>query len=147
MRARNLLPSLYGQVIIPAAVQRELVELIPHDPAYDVTTHGWVEIRDVCETKETVALLQRGLDLGESEAITLARELSADLLLIDERKGSRVADEFGLAHVGLLGVLITAKHKALLKEIRSILTCLRNEIGFWISDEVFEHVLDLSGEK
>jgi len=51
----DLLPSLYGKVIIPAAVQRELSELVSHDPAYDVATHAWMQIREVCDTKERPA--------------------------------------------------------------------------------------------
>ena len=52
------------------------------------------------------------MDNGEAEAIALAIELKADLLLLDERLGRKVASRFRLNYVGLLGVLIEAKHKS-----------------------------------
>ena len=51
------------------------------------------------------------VDLGEAEAIALAEELQADFLLIDERKGRRLAQARDLRVVGLLGVILIAKRR------------------------------------
>jgi predicted nucleic acid-binding protein len=52
---------------------------------------------------------QENIDLGEAEAIILALELKAGLLLMDERRGRAVAMSYGLQVTGLLGVLLQAK--------------------------------------
>ena len=142
----HLLPAVYGEVIMPEAVRDELAQLVPLNSAYDMAMHSWVDVRRVSGRHEIGALLRRGLDPGEAEAIVLAQELAADLLLIDERHGAAVADELGLQHVGVLGVLIAAKRRNLIPQVSSIVAKLRDEVGFWLSDDVVRHVLLLAGE-
>lgn len=109
----TLLPLLYGQVIIPEAVYRELVDIDPPVPGtIEVQTVSWLEVQPVVN-REVVERLQGDvrLDPGESEAIALALELEADLLLIDERRGRAEADRLGIKITGLLGILVEAKQK------------------------------------
>src|SRR5947208_3422389 len=83
----DLLRSLYGTLVIPRAIYREIVEMGAGLPgAVDVQQSDWIETRDIADPAATAALLGR-LDRGEAEAIVLACELKADLLLMDERKG------------------------------------------------------------
>ena len=51
---------------------------------------------------------------GESEAIALAKQCNADILLMDERDGSAVARQLGLTVAGTLAVLALAAEKGLL---------------------------------
>ena len=79
----QLLCQLYNQVTIPEAVYRELVEIYPPVPGtLEVQTAPWLEVRQV-SNRQAIERLQLDvrLDLGESEAIALALELNADLLL------------------------------------------------------------------
>ena len=86
------------------------------------------------------------LDEGESEAIALAMELRADLLLIDERKARLVARRFGSHHIGIVGMLIEAKQNGLIKAVKPFLDDLMIKAGFWISQKLYNRVLNETGE-
>ena len=100
-----------------------------------------VPLRD----RQHVRLLQHILDDGESEAIALAQEQSADLLLIDERAGRTVAANLGLEIIGVLGILLEAKTKTLIPRIEPLLTNL-HAIGFRKSPALVQRVLQAAGE-
>lgn len=95
---QGLLPLLYTRVLIPHAVLEELGH------------PGTPEARAQMPSMPALA----GLDLGESEAIRLAQQVSADLLLMDERRGVRLAREAGLDVTGTIGVLIQAAQRNLI---------------------------------
>jgi len=142
----DLLEQLYGTVIIPKAVYHEIVVLGAGQPgAIEVQTLAWIEARDVTD-RALVTALQTSLDEGEAEAIALTIELHADLFLIDERRGRRVAFSFGLHFVGLLGVLIEAKHKGYVSSVKSVLDDLIAKAGFWVSGRLYARVLEAAGE-
>ena len=137
---------LFGQVVISQEVHQELMR----DPkaiggAYDAIEAGWLEVHAVRDRSSVDRLLQT-LHIGEASAIVLAQELAADFLLIDERSGARLASAAGLKTVGVLGILLEAKAAGLIKTVRPYLDRLRDEIGFWISKQVYEYVLNLAGE-
>jgi predicted nucleic acid-binding protein len=67
------------------------------------------------------------------------------LLLLDERRGRAVAGRFGLRVVGLLGVLLDAKQRGLILEVKPLLEALRHA-GFHISQELFDRVVQAAGE-
>lgn len=81
-------------------------------------------------------LLKR-VDLGEVELIVLALENKVDLLLIDERKGRKVVEEYGLIIIGLVGILIDVKLKNYVNDIKLILDKLIYDIGFRISLKLY----------
>ena len=92
-----------------------------------------------------VQLLREELDSGESEAIVLARELDAVLVLIDERAATRKARGIGLQTVGTLGVLLMAKNKGLVPDLKPLLDSLR-QADFRMSDDLYRLVLASVGE-
>lgn len=145
--ALELLHQLYDRVIIPQAVYDEMASLGYRVPGtVEVQTLDWIENRTV-ENRQGVEELQVDLDIGEAEAIILALELDADLLLLDERRGRRVALELGVRKIsGLLAVLQEAKTKGLILEIKPILDRLISENNFRISVSLYNRVLQFAGE-
>lgn len=140
----DLLRQLYQNVFIPAAVYRELTAASGSHPGAIVQSLDWIEARDVAN-RLLVTALRIDLDEGEEEAIALAQEISADLLLLDERRGRAVAGRFGLRVVGLLGVLVDAKQQGLIPEVKPLLDALVRA-GFRISQDLYARVLQAAGE-
>jgi predicted nucleic acid-binding protein len=109
----SVLPSLYQRVLIPPSVLGEL----GHAGAPKIVGEWLLDLPNWIEVQRTAAppdAALADLDPGEREAIQLAQEQRADLLLIDERLGRLVAKRRGLATTGTLGVLLAAAQKGLL---------------------------------
>lgn len=134
----ELLATLFGEVVVPEAVRRELLRTHADLPS-------WLRVEPVRQP-ERVALYAQTVDAGEAEAIALARELRADHLLMDERKGRRLAASEGLSVVGLLGVVLMAKRRGLITSARGLLLQLDREAGVYLSDELREAALRSVGE-
>lgn len=139
----EILKQLYEQVIIPEAVSQEITGSTPDLPgASEVQTLEWIIAQSV-QDHVVVRALQGELDAGEAEAIALAVELQADLLLIDERRARVVATRLGL---NVVGVLVEAKHKSLIPHLKPILDELITRAGFRVSPQLYERVLQAVGE-
>lgn len=141
----DLLRQLYGTVVIPEAVFFELTVDPANPGASAVQTLHWIETKPVLN-QTLVTALRTSLDEGESEAIALAIEMKATLLLMDERLGRTTAAQLGLQVIGLLGVLLEAKHRGFISAIKPLLDDLTNHAGFWISPQLYSYVLQSAGE-
>jgi len=142
----DLFHKLYGELIVPEAVWQEVVvEGAGHPGADEVKTAPWIKVRAV-NNKPLVQVLRQDLDAGEAEAIALALEVGAELLLMDEHLGRETARHLGLRYMGLIGVLIEAKHKGLIHAVKLYLDALRDIAGFRVSDALYRRVLQDEGE-
>ena len=142
----HLLYQLYGNVLIPDAVYRELTDpSFPVAGATEVQTLDWIQTRVIAD-RTIVDSLSNELDPGEAEAIALAIEVQADQVLIDERRGRQVAARLNLGYIGLLGILVEAKHVGLVTEVKPLLDALVNQAGFWIAAPLYSSVLQLVDE-
>jgi Predicted nucleic acid-binding protein, contains PIN domain len=130
-----LLRSLYRRVLIPNAVLAEL-----NDAGAPVVVQRWIaDIPDWIEVSVPgTCPLDRALgalDPGEREAILLAQERHADLLLIDERRGRAEAIRRGLATTGTIGVLLSAGERALINT-EGVYQRLIDETNFRVTPEL-----------
>lgn len=140
----DLLRQLYRRVVIPETVADELRVIATHRTALgELDWIETVELRD----KALYTLLIETLDKGEAEAIGLSVELSADLLLIDERDGRAAASNLGIDIIGIAGVLVEAKRVGLLQLVKPELEKLATDAGFWISPGLVAEVLSSVGEQ
>jgi predicted nucleic acid-binding protein len=125
----GLLHDLYAEIVVPPAVQRELSRNgIDLDPL-------WTRVVAARDQGDVAALCEQ-LDPGEAEAIVVAAELAAELLLVDEKRGRRIAIDRGLEVTGLLGVLAEAKARGLISQCQPILDDMIRFAGFWIGDDL-----------
>ncbi len=104
----DLLPALFDRVIAPPGVIVELSHPGAPQPVktWAAATPAWLEV--IRPTRIDPGLR---LGAGENEAISVAQELSANLLLMDERKASRTAQGLGMHVVGTLNVLAVAAER------------------------------------
>lgn len=140
--------SQFQEVWIPDAVTREL-ELLPNPDAKamieDAVRSGWLRRRTLANPR-LAAVLANDLDAGEEEAIVLATEIPADILLIDEKEGRSYARQAGILVRGVLGILIRAKMAADITSAKSSIDELREIGGFFVSPALEEEVLRSVGE-
>ena len=142
----DLLPALFGKLVIPPAVFEEITGALPDAPgAAVIKIAPWIKHSTVTN-KPLVTTLRLDLDPGEAEAIACALENRASLLLIDERRGRRAAQQLGIPIMGLIGVLLMARKQRLIPHIRPHLDALRNVAGFWMSTALYDRVLHDVGE-
>jgi predicted nucleic acid-binding protein len=142
----RLLSELYGELTIPEAVWREVVLEGQGQPgAKAVENAHWIRVQPA-ENCELTRALRQELDAGEAEAIALAVEAGAEFLLMDERLGRETALHMDVRCVGLIGVLVEAKQKGLINEVRPLLDALRDLAGFWISEVLYQRVIECEGE-
>lgn len=139
----NIFKELYGKIIIPQAV---FDEIIPKDKGkYGIEEiesaieSGWI-IRKKIRNRMAVEMLLSELDLGEAEAIVLAREEKANLVILDNREPRRIAKSLAFNVIGTLGVFKQAHMSGLVKNLKDILDEIKLK-GFWISQDLYTEIL------
>lgn len=137
----QILPVLYGQILVPASVCDEL----KHPRAADAVRTwmnqppAWLEVRTPANVPDP-ELAGAHLDAGERDAILLAEELGADQLIIDEVRGRRVAQHRHLPVTGTLGVLKVGAQGGLL-DLKTAVARLR-QTSFHVAQDVLDRLLD-----
>ena len=139
----NILPQLYGEVLIPQSVYDELSAIPTQEAA--LSDQQWLIIHADVDT-DYVNYLLGDLDLGEAQAIALAVELSADYIIIDERVGRTIAKRENLDVIGLLGLLIRAKQEGYIQGVKHPLDRLMSEAGFYVAPSLYSFVLQQADE-
>jgi predicted nucleic acid-binding protein len=141
-----LLPPLFGTIIAPAAVVAEFERLAAADRRFrGLLFPAFIEQSGPEGILPSLLAMSR-LQAGEIAALSLAVERKADAVLMDELAGRNAAATLGLRPIGLLGVLLEAKTRALIPALEPLLDRLENEAAFWIRPSLRAHILNAAGE-
>jgi predicted nucleic acid-binding protein len=129
-----LLPEVFADLVAPPVVAHEVspsVGRLPH----------WVRV----QAPSAIHEMARPLDIGEREAISVAIEIAADTVLLDDLPARKVATRLGLHVVGSAGVLILAKENGLIPAVAAHLNSMRAN-DLYVSDDLYENVFRTAGE-
>lgn len=133
----DLLPVLFPEFWIPEAVFREVaVAGLGRPGAAALSDASWTE--RIRPAPEPDPLLVAELDPGEAAVISLARVNTPCMAIIDEKRGRRIPHRvYGLPVKGMAGLLVEAKRRGLLNDLRSTSLELRRA-GYYLSDTIIE---------
>ena len=140
---QELLRRLYDSIVIPPRVAEELSQ-----PSTPVEVRAWVRNPPDWLTVDRRPLGDRirNLDPGEADAIALALQLHANVLLIDEQRGRAEARRLGLRPLGVVGILEQASIQNLF-ELAPALTQLVTTTNFRIASSVIDDILTRDRER
>ncbi len=137
-----LLEELFDTVVVPETVYHEATRPDKKEAqALKLFLQGKVRHVDL----QGYVFLDAFADAGETEAMLLYKQISADKLLIDDRRGRKVAKINHISTIGSLGVLLAAKEKGLVAEVSPLLRKLESS-DIYLSQQVIATVLQLAGE-
>lgn len=136
-----LLENMFGKLHISKAVWEELNQY--NNPDFDKSVLNY--LGDKVITIKSKNHLITSMDYGESESVILYNELNADFLLIDDNKARLFAESLNVNCIGTLGVLIIAKQKGLIEELRPLFFQLISA-GRYFSKKLLNEILILENE-
>lgn len=133
----DVLPAIFGAILIPPAVALEIAPSIPDLPT-------WLQVQSL-KLAVPCQVLQRSLGPGEREALALAVEVQAARILLDDLPARRIARTLNVTVTGTVGVLLVAKRHGVIEHVRPSLDALMTE-GFFVGAELYDEVLQLADE-
>ena len=139
----SLLRDLYTEVWIPRKVEKEFLRKDPVVRREALENAPWIKTVDLTDPR--TAAVHAELDDGEAEALALANEHDARLVLLDEKRGRQKAKQIGLTAIGIVGVLQEAKEEGLIDVIKPLLMQLQDN-GIHLSESLINNALQDAGE-
>lgn len=141
----EILRELYQEIYIPQAVYNEITEKDDTASKNIQNSLNWIHVENI-QNPEKYTMYRAKLHAGEVEVMILAQESpEADLLIIDDNAARKTAKYLGLTVTGTMGVLLKAKSKSIIIEIKPLLNKLQAS-GFYISEQVIKLILKQAGE-
>ena len=98
------------------------------------------------QSSTLLGILLSSLHKGEAEAIALATDMRADIVIIDEQEARQTAIQAGLSVTGVLGILLRAKRAGKIRALAPEIQALRNKARFFIAPSLEAKVLTAAGE-
>jgi len=139
-----ILERQFGRLTIPLAVYNDIVIKGEGKPgAKDVAEALWLQVKEaegISQLEKLSSILHR----GEAEAIILAEEINADLIILDDGRARRAAKAIGLNVAGTLAILCIARQKGLISKLKPLLDDLK-AAGFHMGRE-YDQILKDAGE-
>ncbi len=135
---------MYGEICIPQEVFNEIEAGKNKEFYTDLSKMEWIKIEKINNKKALSYFLD--LDKGEAEAVVLATEKEADLIILDESLGRFHAKHARLKVTGTIGILLKAKQLGYINKLKPLLLELRTK-NVWLSDNFIEKALQLANEK
>ncbi len=138
IKKMDILKMLFSEIFVPEAVFTEF--MVKASDTED--ERKFAEIIKTAKVKDSVAVmtLQADLGKGESECIVLAKEMSADFVVLDDKDAIKMAEFLGLDVIGTLGMLVMAHKKGEIKNLKSVIDEIR-EKNFWMDDKLYNEIL------
>ena len=146
----GLLRDLFGRIKISQAVFHEVVTYGRGRPGAEEVAKAsgtWIDVAERAPTAFTLQIMdEQKLQLGEMQTIELATELTAEIVLIDERRAVQFARESGLTVLRTGTIYAASKRSGLISSVRERLIALRAS-GFWLTDRDYLSILAACGEQ
>ena len=139
----DILKSLFGEIWIAPAVEREFTAIESEQRKRALAENDWIKVVQLIQPGRVNAFV--GLDIGEAETLALAEEMEARLVLLDERKARRYAQQLKLKISGSMGILLLAKEARIIAAVSPVLEEIQ-EAGLYISTDLMNRILVLAGE-
>jgi predicted nucleic acid-binding protein len=136
----EILQEIFGGITIPDAVRREVTAKDNHT----LDGYDWIRVAEIADTSAK-KVFTSALHDGEVEAILLAMENKAELIILDDKLARSHAKRLGLTVTGTAGVLLRAKSDGIIKEVAPVLNDII-QTDFYISDALYRNILRLAGE-
>ncbi len=143
----DILKSLFGKIIVPSRVWNEVVtKASEYDTSEVIKSADFITIKKAKDEILYKTLLM-DINKGEAEAIVLTLETKASLVILDEKEARDFAEYYGLNFTGTVGCLLKAKQKGIIENLKTVLDDIVIKGNFWLSDDVYNKVLELAKEK
>ena len=133
-----LLPALFGEIKVPGAVEKELLQ-------FHKTLPVWCQVA-AAPQGPLLESLRAIIDPGEAESITLALDLGASVVLLDDKKGRRQAEALGLACLALPALMVAAKRQGLIHSVAAAFAILAAKGRYGVAENTAQVLLRSVGE-
>lgn len=130
----SILNKLFGNITTTSEIAKEFGKPLP----------AWVEIKEPGD-KNYQAIIEASVDKGEASAIALAIESDDCLLIIDDLKGRKFAQQLGLTIIGTIGVIVDAKLAGIIPSVKPVLSKIKST-NFRITEQLELLILKRANE-
>lgn len=139
----HLLTALSPTVLVPTAVEAEILAGPLGDPAKTLLEHGWA--KTIEPSMIPTSVIEWGLGSGESAVLAVALETPGSTAVLDDAAARTAARTLGVPVIGTLGIIVRAKQRQHLSSAAAVISQLKSA-GLYLDDNMLRTVLQQVGE-